>query len=153
VAAVVVGALVFLAAEATLAFPYLSAREMSTALDIQNRNSGAALQALTRAANLNPLSSEPGRLGGLIALRTGRFTEAQKRFQQAIAREPGAWLPWLGAGLAASALGNERQAHRDFVQAAKINIRQAAVAEALQRVNTRHPLTPPEALKLLIFVD
>jgi Flp pilus assembly protein TadD len=126
---------------------------MSKAGDIASRNSAQALHDLSTAADLNPLSPEPGRLGGTIALTSGRLLEAQQRFRQAIARDPGGWYAWLGAGLAASALGDSGQAKHDFSVAASINSRQRAVTEALRRVDTVHPLTPGQALRLLVIVQ
>jgi tetratricopeptide (TPR) repeat protein len=135
-----------------LVFPYLSVREVSIASSIQARNPEAALRDLGRAADLNPLSSAPGQLAGTIALRTGQYALAARRFKQAIARERGAWYPWLGAGLAASALGNQSVAHDDFTVAASINSLQPAVSQALERVYTRHPLTPEQAFRLFVVL-
>jgi O-Antigen ligase len=150
---VAAGALAFLTAVFVLAFPYLSVREVSTASDIRGGDPGAALRDLAVAADLNPLSSDPGRLAGTIALQTGRFTEAESRFHEAISREPGAWFAWLGAGLAASELGDTATARRDFTIAASINSRQPAVTQALRRVDSRTPLAPSEAFKLLLVVQ
>jgi hypothetical protein len=151
--AVTVGAaLVGLAASVViLGFSYLSVREVSTASEIRAKNPSAALRDLTDAAKLNPLSSEPGRLGGAIALQAGQFAEAEQRFGQAVSREPGGWFSWLGAGLAASALGDAARAHHDFAIAASINTRQPAVTQALQRVYSRHPLTPSQAFGQLVL--
>jgi Flp pilus assembly protein TadD len=90
---------------------------------------------------------------GTIALQTGRFTEAENRFHEAISREPGAWFAWLGAGLAASELGATATARHDFAIAASINSRQPAVTQALRRVDSRTPLAPSEAFKLLLVVQ
>jgi hypothetical protein len=149
---VAAGALAFLAAVFALAFPYLSVREVSTASNLQKKNPSAALHALAVAADLNPLSSNPGRLAGTIALQTGRFTEAEARFGQSISRQPGGWFAWLGDGLAASELGDTATARRDFATAASINSHQPADTEALRRVDSRAPLTPSEAFKLLVNI-
>jgi Flp pilus assembly protein TadD len=109
-----------------------------------------ALAALSTASKLNPLSAAPGRLGGTIALETGRYVEAERRFAQATIREPGGWYGWLGRGLASSALGDVSQAHHDFAVAASINRREPVVRQALARAYSSHPLTPPVALKLLV---
>jgi O-Antigen ligase len=147
---VAVGALAALAALVVLAFPYLAVREVSTASDIRQHNPAAALRDLAVASDLNPLSSDPGRLAGTIALQTGQFREAEGRFQEAISREPGAWFSWLGHGLAASELGDAAGARRDFATAVLINARQPADTEALRRVDSRAPLTPSEAIRLLL---
>jgi hypothetical protein len=138
-----------LAGTVVLGFPYLSVTRVSNANHISARSSAQALRDAATAADLNPLSAEPGRVGGTIALRTGRPLEAQQRFEQAIARDPGGWYAWFGAGLAASALGENIRAQRAFKVAASINDRQRAVTEALARVNTVRPLTPAQGLRLL----
>jgi hypothetical protein len=138
-------------AAVVLWFSYLSVREISVASDIAASDPRAALSDLATAADLNPLSAEPGRLAGTIALQAGLPGVAESRFKQAIAREPGGWFAWLGAGLAASALGDRASARADFVVAARINTRQPAIAEALSRVDGKHPLTPAQALRALIY--
>jgi hypothetical protein len=136
-----------------LAFPYLSAHEVQVASRAEATNSSAALNDLRLAAQLNPLSSDPGRLAGAIALRNGRWTLAVRQFRKSVKAEPGGWFSWLGAGLAESALGEPEQAHRDFVVARRINARQPAVQDALQRVFTKTPLTSDEAFKLLVLLQ
>jgi O-Antigen ligase len=147
------GAIAVAACTAVLGFPYLSVRELSKAKSISSRNSAQALRHLKTAADLNPLSAEPARLAGTVALDSGRLLEAQQRFRQAIARDPGGWYGWFGAGVAASALGDSDQAKRDFTVAASINSRQPAVTQALRRVDTLHPLTPGQALRRLVVVQ
>jgi O-Antigen ligase len=145
------GALALLAGAVVLGFPYLSVREVSIASNLRARNPAAALNHLSDAGSLDPLSAEPGRLGGTIALQSSRFTEAQQRFGQAIAREPGGWYGWFGQGLAASALGDPQTARHDFRIASSINSQQPAIKQALARVDTGHPLTPSEAFGLLVL--
>ena len=136
-----------------VALPYLSVREVSLATNARQSDPAAALRDLSRAAKLNPLSADPGRLGGAIALQTGAYVTAEKRFGQSISREPGGWYSWLGQGLAASALGDTSLAHKDFVTAKSINSQQFAVQAALERVYTRTPLTPAQALSYLVNVQ
>ncbi len=136
-----------------LAFPYLSAHEVQVASRADATNPSAALKDLRLASKLNALSSDPGRLAGAIALRNGRWTLALRQFRDSLSAEPGGWFSWLGAGLAASALGEPEQAHRDFVVARRINARQPAVQDALQRVFTKTPLTSDEAFKLLVLLQ
>ncbi len=144
--AILVGALI------ALGFPYLSVTETSQASRVAPRNPAAALHDLDQAAQLNPLSALPARVGGAIALRGGLYMEAAQRFRQAIHREPGGWFSWLGAGLAASALGNADQAHEDYTRAHAINPQQPAVRQALARVDTTRPLTASQAFALLVLV-
>jgi hypothetical protein len=147
------GVVAFLASVAVLGFSYLSVREVSLASNLRFRDPSAALRDLDRAAKLDPLSSEPGRLAGAIALQNAEYGVAQQRFDQAISREPGGWFAWLGAGLAASGLGHPGRAEHDFKVAYSINSRQPAIRQALARVSSRHPLTPAEAFNLLVLVQ
>ncbi|MGA9860163.1 MAG: O-antigen ligase family protein [Solirubrobacteraceae bacterium] len=143
-------ALSLVAAVVALGLPYLSLREVSLATAAVGSDPRAALADFATAASLNPLSSLPGRLAGVTALSARRFREAERRFQESMHREPGAWFPWLGAGLAASALGDRVTAARDFRQASVINSTQPADQQALRRVYSTHPLTPSEAFSLLV---
>ena len=142
-------AVLCLAALAVLTFPYLSIREMSAAGDIGWSDPKAALSKLKTAADLNPLSPDPVRLAGTIALQHDEFAVAQQRFRQTIEREPGGWYGWLGAGLAASALGERGRAARDFRLASSIDSRQPAIQRALAAVDTLHPLAASEAFQIL----
>src|ERR1700722_1867529 len=74
------------AAVVVLALPYLAVREVSLATNARQSDPAAALRDLSRAAKLNPLSADPGRLGGAIALQTGEYVTAEKRFGQSISR-------------------------------------------------------------------
>jgi hypothetical protein len=148
-----VGGLALLAGVVVLGFPYLSIREVSLASNVRSSDPAAALSDLAQAARLNPWSSVPGRLGGAIALQSGRFVVAEQRFRQSTDREPGGWFAWLGAGLAASALGQTPTAVQDFKAAYAINTRQPAITAALDRARSRSPLTYNEMLKLLVLAQ
>lgn len=147
--ALLAAALGFAVAVVVLALPYLSVREVSVANDIRASDPGQALRALSTASRLNPLSADPGRIGGTIALQAGLYTEAERRFGQAVSREPGGWYGWLGRGLAASALGQRAVARSYFARAASIIHDQPVVDQALADVYSAHPLRPAEALQLL----
>jgi hypothetical protein len=142
-----IGAL--LAGVVVIGFPYLAVREVSTASDVAARSPAQALRDLSTAADLNPLSSDPARLAGTIALSTNQFPTARARFEQAIARDPCGWYAWLGAGLAASAQGDRELARHDFAVAASINPRQPVIQQALGRVNSSRPVSPADALQQL----
>ena len=151
--AIATGVVVLACLTAVLAFPYLSAHEVQVASRADSSNPSAALDDLRVAAELNPLSSDPGRLAGAIALRNGRWTLALRQFRKSLSAEPGGWFSWLGAGLAESALGEPEQAHEYFEEARRINARQPAVQDALQRVFSKSPLTSDEAFKLLVLLQ
>jgi hypothetical protein len=146
------GALAVIAGVAVLGLCYLSVREVSLASNMRFSDPAGALRDLARAAQLNPLSAQPGRVAGTIALQNGEYAVAEERFRQSISREPGGWFAWLGAGLAASVQGDSKRAQRDFKVAYSINSLQPAVVQALARVNSPHPLKPAQALKLLVVI-
>jgi Flp pilus assembly protein TadD len=90
-------------------------------------------------------------LGGTIALQTGSYEEAQRRFNQAVSRQPGGWFSWFGAGLAASQLGQTAVARHDFEVAKSLNSSQQAIQDALAKVDGPAPLTPQQALDELVL--
>jgi Flp pilus assembly protein TadD len=149
---VAAGLAVLVAGVLVLGLPYLSVREVSLASNTRFTDPAAALADLDRAAQLNPLDATPGRLAGAIALQMGQYGVAEQRFRQSISREPGGWFAWLGAGVAASALGRTPVAMRDFRVAYGINSRQPVISTALARARSFHPLTYDEMLKLLVLV-
>jgi hypothetical protein len=132
-----------------LGIPYLAIREISAARALAARRPTGALRDLARAASLNPLSPDPGRIGGVIALEVGDYRAAKQRFSQAIAREPGGWLAWFGAGLADSALGDHAGAYHDFAMAASIDAGPPVIRAALARALSPQPLRPTQALSQL----
>ncbi len=148
--ATIAGAVVaFVTAVIVLGLPYLAVREVSIASNLRSSNPQVALSDLATAAKLNPLTADPGRLAGTIALQSGQYAVAQQRFRQSIAREPGGWYAWLGDGLASSALGDRARARHDFTVAASIDSQDYAVQQALARVSSRTPMTPSQAFALL----
>jgi O-Antigen ligase len=142
----------FLVCVTVLGFSYLSAREVSIATNIASRDPNEALHDLKLAADLNPLSSIAGRLAGTVALHEHEYAIAERRFEQSLSNQPEGWFSWLGAGLAASALGQRTTAHRDFADADRIESHQPAVTTALKRVYSAHPLSPSAALDMIVVV-
>ena len=148
--AIGVGSLAALAALVVLAFPYLSVREVSIATNIQNLDPVASLHDLHTAARLNPLDSGPGLVAGAVALRHGEWAQARRSLGQSTGREPGNWLAWLLAGVAASEQGRRSVARVEYVRADRIDRRQPAVMEALARVGSRRPLTSAQVFRMLM---
>ena len=146
---IALGALALVAAAAVLGLPYLAVREVSVASDLRQSDPARALRDLSLAARLDPLSADPGRLAGTIALASGRYATARQRFGQAISRDPGGWYAWLGSGLAASAAGDRAAARHDFETAAAINPGQPVIRRAMALLDTPAPLSVADALRLL----
>lgn len=149
----ILAAVAGIAATLALGIPYLAVREESIAANVRATDPAGALADLSTAARLNPLDSQPATTAGVIALQAGRYGVARQRFRQALGRDRGNWLSWLGAGLAASALGDRGSARHDFTIAHAINGRQPVTGLALSRVDGHHPVTPAEGLRLLIVVQ
>jgi hypothetical protein len=144
---------VVVVATLVLTLPYLSVREVSLAGDTGLANPAGALRDYQRAADLNPLNPDAGTRAGLLALSAGEPMIAKQRFTQAIDREAGSWLPWLGRGLAQSALGELQQARQSLRRAYAINRIQPPITVALKRLFTRHPLTYAEAVPLFVIAQ
>jgi len=149
VALTVGGGLAVAVAAVTLAIPYLAVRETSQASSISGGDPVGALHDLARAASLNPLSADPELDAGVLALRIGRYADAEQRFRQASAREPDDWEAWLGEGLAASELGARAGARHDLLVSHSINALQRVTKQALARVGSHTPLPAAEALREL----
>jgi hypothetical protein len=139
------GTLALLAATIVLGLPYLAVRQLNAGEAASQVNVDTSLADFRSSHRLDPLMSDPGTLGGTVALLNGRDAAAAAWYRQSIAREPGGWVAWLGRGLAASAQGQVDQARRAFAVAHHLESHQPVTADALRRVGTRHPLTPTQA--------
>lgn len=141
---IALGALALLAALA-LALPYLAEREVAAAAGGWSSDPARAFERLDRAADLDPLSSRPELVAGVIALQLGRPRVAGQRFAQALGRDAGDWFAYFGSGLAASARGDAARARRYYERALALDPGEPLVREALGRVGGRNPLTAREA--------
>jgi Flp pilus assembly protein TadD len=138
------GALALLAA-AAIALPYLAEREVAAASSGWPSDPAGAFARLDRAADLNPLSSRPELVAGVIALELGRSRAAEQRFVRALERDGGDWFAYFGRGLALSALGERARARLQYERARALDPAEPLVREALARVAGRNPLTAQEA--------
>jgi hypothetical protein len=143
------GTLAVVLAALTLGIPYLAVRETAQAGNIFGSDPTGALDDLAQAASMNPLSADADLDAGVLALRVRRYAEAEQRFGQAVARDPGGWEGWLGQGLAASALGERTRARRYLLVSRSINALQPVTAQALADLRSRTLLAPAEALREL----
>ncbi|HKG04318.1 MAG TPA: hypothetical protein VKB03_14165 [Conexibacter sp.] len=142
--AVGLGALALLAA-AAIALPYLAEREVAAASSGWPSDPARAFERLDRAADLNPLSSRPELVAGVIALELGRSRVAEQHFSAALERDGGDWFAYFGRGLALSALGERARARLQYERARSFDPAEQLVREALSRVGRRNPLTAQEA--------
>jgi len=142
--AVGLGALALLAA-AAIVLPYLAEREVAAAGSGWPSDPARAFERLDRAADLNPLSSRPELVAGVIALELGRSRVAEQHFSAALERDEGDWFAYFGRGLALSALGERARARLQYERARSFDPAEQLVREALARVGRRNPLTAQEA--------
>jgi hypothetical protein len=138
-----------LAALAALALPYVAEREVAAAGRDWQSDPAGAFERLDRAAQLNPLSTRPDLVAGVIALELGRSQIAERRFAAALERDDGDWFAYFGRGLAASLQGDPARARREFLRARRLDPREPLVREALARVDGPDPLVPQEAFRSL----
>jgi tetratricopeptide (TPR) repeat protein len=146
------GALALVAATVVLGAPYLAVRELNLGVAQSSSDVNASLSDFRASHSLNPLMSDPGTLGGSVALVNGRYSAAAALLRQATSREPGDWVAWLGRGLAASMQGQVDQARDSYRVAMHLDHDQLAVRNAWKRVGTQHPLTPAEAFDQINYV-
>jgi hypothetical protein len=147
VAVASVAAVATLLAAIALALPYVAEREVARATASWREEPGPALARLERARDLNALSAQPDIAAGVIATELDRPALARRRLTAAVGREPENWFALFVRGLAASAMGDRAAARSDFLRARTLNPRDPLVAEALERVARRRPLTAAEAFR------
>jgi tetratricopeptide (TPR) repeat protein len=132
-----------------LAASYVADRQISAAAAGWGRDPSAAFAQLRAARRLDPLSSEPLVVQGLIAERLGRVDAARGAFAQAAEREPQDWFAQLHLGL----LDGRRDpgsARRHLLRARELNPREPVVAQALRGLAAGHPLALSEAQRQLV---
>jgi tetratricopeptide (TPR) repeat protein len=115
----------------SFAGPWLSQLEVQRAASIWPRAPRKAYAKLDEAASLNPLSDEPYRVAGSIALRFGETGRAAHQFALALARSPDDSYATLELGAIASSRGEHVRALTLLGRAAALNPREPLASEAL----------------------
>ncbi|MGO9319761.1 MAG: hypothetical protein ACLQBY_03000, partial [Solirubrobacteraceae bacterium] len=128
------GAVVALAAVASLAAPWLSQLEVQSAARIWTSAPQTAYARLQDAARLNPLSDEANLLAGSIALRYGELARAEREFSLALTRSPGDAYATLERGAIASAKGERAVALGLLERAVRLDPREPLTRQALDVV-------------------
>ncbi|MDO8209838.1 O-antigen ligase family protein [Conexibacter sp. CPCC 206217] len=132
-----------------LGLPYAAERETAEAAREWPSDPAAALRELDRAANLNPLSARTPLVAGVIALEANRPNVARQRFAQAVDRSSGDWFGHFGLALAATATGERRLAATNLAAAHSLSPDDPLISEAIERLDSRRPLTYTEAFARL----
>jgi tetratricopeptide (TPR) repeat protein len=126
-----VAALLALAAVASLAAPWLSARLVQSAAAVWPQAPLAAYSRLDEAARLDPLSAQPRSVAGSIALRFGDYARAQHEFALALERVPDDAYATLELGSIESDLGRRTAALGLLTRAVRLNPRDPLARQAL----------------------
>jgi O-Antigen ligase len=138
-----VGALV------ALAIPFVTARKVQRAIAVWPTQPAVAYSQLRAASSLMPFDAQIDVVGGAIALNQGEYGEARAWLLKAGRREEESWLTPFLLGLIDSEQGLRRQGRAELLSARRLNPREPAIAQALERIDGAHPLTFVEAQILL----
>ncbi|HEV3318126.1 MAG TPA: O-antigen ligase family protein [Solirubrobacteraceae bacterium] len=132
-----------------LAIPFIAARRVQKAIAVWPAQPALAYSQLRSASSLMPFDAQIDVVGGAIALNQGENDEARAWLLRAERREAEGWLTPFLLGLIDGEQGRRRQGRVELLRARRLNPREAAIAEALERIGGTHPLTFVEAQILL----
>ncbi len=108
-------------AVATLAPPWLAARQVQRAVRVLPHDPSAALAHLGDAHDLDPLASRADVIAGAVAGRLHRYELMRARYQAAVDRSPDDWYANLELGIASSLTGHRTAAGVALERAARLN--------------------------------
>jgi hypothetical protein len=132
-----------------LTIPFLAARRVQQAIAVWPTQPALAYSQLRSASSLMPFDAQIDVVAGAIALNESEYGVARAWLLRAERREDQAWLTPFLLGIINSEQGRLRQARAKLLSARLLNPREAAIAEALERIGGRRPLTFVEAQILL----
>ena len=96
-----------------------------------------------------PFDAQIYTVGGAIGLNQGEYDEARAWLLKAERREDQAWLTPFLLGLIDGEQGLRHRGRAELLGARRLNPREPAIREALERIDGPHPLTFVEAQILL----
>jgi O-antigen ligase len=148
------GAAAVAAVVAALSFATLgiASRLTQAGFDSASRDPSLALTQLERASRLDVLSAAPLLTRGVIAQRLGNRPLAEASFRDALAREPRNWFANLELGIASARAGKRDAALELLARAARLNPREALIAQARRRVARGEAVMPGE-IERALFTD
>jgi O-Antigen ligase len=132
-----------------LAIPFIAARRVERAIAVWPTQPALAYSQLRSASDLMPFDAQIDVLGGAIALNQGEYDVARAWLLKAEHREDRSWLTPFLLGLIDSEQGLRRQSRAELSSARALNPREPAIIQALERIESPHPLTFVEAQILL----
>ena len=137
-------AVVAVAAAASLAFPWFSARLTESAASEWRADPERAFSRLDTARDLNPLSARPDLVAGTIAVRNDEDDVALRAFGRAAERDPSNWYALLELGTLRISGGRPAEGLIALRDARELNPGEPLIAEALRRAGSDRPLTATE---------
>ena len=121
--------------------PYLAIRYTDRATGEAGTAPAAAFTDLRRAADLNPLASEPLVAHGVLAESVGRPAEARAAFVAALGRER-EWFSYLQLALLDAQARRFGQADRELAAARKLSAGDPVIADAAGVIGRRGRVDP-----------
>jgi tetratricopeptide (TPR) repeat protein len=127
---------------ATLAPPWLSAKEVQAAAGGWRTEPEAAFDRLERARALNPLSDNPDLVAGAIASRLGDRARMRVGFERALERNPHNWYAYFELAVVTALGGNREEALRLLDRARALAPREPAIALVSAQVRAGRQVSP-----------
>jgi O-antigen ligase/polysaccharide polymerase Wzy-like membrane protein len=146
-AAVVAGAA---AVALSFVFPWLAELEAQRALHVWARNPQSAFRELDRARTLNPLSTRPDLLAGVIASRKNDVPRMASAFEAAIDRDSRNWYAHLELAMAYAALHQRNKALTQLAVSRRLNPGEEAVGIVRGRVTAGRPVNRNQIDRLFV---
>ncbi len=137
-AVVAVGGAVALGA--SIALPWLAARDEGDALAVWRANPSGAYKRLDAASSLNPLSPEPAEVAGNVAIAERQPARAERYFRQALRREPNDESSHLLLGAIVADSGRRAEGRSLLRAAVALNPRDPIATAALRRFEAHRPV-------------
>jgi hypothetical protein len=149
IASWIAAALLGAGALAALTIPFIASRRVQKAISVWPQQPALAYSELRSASDLMPFDAQIYLLGGAIALNAGEDDEARAWLVKAERHEDQGWLTPFLLGLIDGEQGLRTESRARLLLAQRLNPREQAIAQALERLDSRQPLTFVEAQILL----
>lgn len=141
---VALGVLAVVVAGASLALPWLSARQVHAAVTGWRADPAAAFDRLDRARRLNPVSDEPDVYAGVIASQIGDEGRQRSAFLRAHRRNPLNWYPLLSLGAIDARRGRTEQALVWLSRAERLNPLEETIRVVREGLRRGKPVSDAE---------
>jgi tetratricopeptide (TPR) repeat protein len=136
-----VAAVLAVLAVATLAPPWLSAKEVQAAATSWRTEPQTAFDRLERARALNPLSDNPDLVAGAIASRLGDRARMRESFSRAVERNPHNWYAYLELAVVNALEGRRAEALRLLEQARRLSPTEPGIELVTSQVRAGEPIS------------